>query len=38
MLYLLDADTLIRADSTYYPSSGFPFSGIGSIFMRAQGP
>jgi hypothetical protein len=24
MLYLLDADTLIRADSTYYPLSRFP--------------
>ena len=24
MIYLLDADTLIRADSTYYPLQRFP--------------
>ena len=39
MLYLLDADTLIRADRTYYPLQRFPVfwqwllyhSGIGNI-------
>ena len=39
MLYLLDADTLIKADRTYYPLKRFPVfwewllyhSGIGNI-------
>ena len=37
MLYLLDADTLIRADSTYYPLKRFPIFWTWLIYSSNRG-
>ena len=44
MLYLLDADTLIKADNTYYPLGRFPIfwqwlqhnGGVGTIKIPSE--
>jgi hypothetical protein len=36
LLYLLDADTLIRADNLYYPLARFPVFWSGCVMLASM--